>query len=122
MGFFNVVMRMTPYVEMSLLRLREVEVTSDGRRGLNARAVCKQLAATLPRVLRYDFAPGFKSALEAEGPGMPFHKSVDDIVVQDIRVSKEALVLQVGLKTHIAPTRNEGASAAPRQLTTARKG
>jgi len=95
---FEVVVRMTPYAEKSLLRIREVEVTSDGKRGMYARAVCKQLAATIPRVLIYDFAPEFKRALEAEHPGVPFRKSVDDLVVQAMRVSKEALVLQLGLK------------------------
>ena len=95
---FDVVVRMTPYAEKSLLRLREVEVTSDGKRGMYARAVCKQLAATIPRVLVYDFAPDFKRALEAEQPGVPFRKSVDDLVVQAMSVSKEALVLQLGLK------------------------
>ena len=95
---FDVVVRMTPYAENSLLRLREVEVTSDGKRGMYARAVCKQLAATIPRVLVYDFAPDFKRALEAEQPGVPFRKSVDDLVVQAMSVSKEALVLQLGLK------------------------
>ena len=95
---FDVVVRMTPYADKSLLRLREVEVTSDGKRGMYARAVCKQLAATIPRVLIYDFAPDFKRALEAEQPGVPFRKNVDDLIVQAMRVSKEALVLQLGLK------------------------
>ena len=89
---------MTPYAEKSLLRIREVDVTGDAKRGMYARAVCKQLAATIPRVLIYDFAPDFKRALEAEQPGVPFRKSVDDIVVQAMSVSKEALVLQLGLK------------------------
>ena len=95
---FDVVVRMTPYADKSLLRLREVEVTSDGKRGMYARAVCKQLAATIPRVLIYDFAPDFKRALEAEQPGVPFRKNVDDLIVQAMRVSKEALVLELGLK------------------------
>ena len=95
---FDVVVRMTPYADKSLLRLREVEVTSDGKRGMYARAVCKQLAATIPRVLIYDFAPDFKRALEAEQPGVPFRKNVDDLIVQAMSVSKEALVLQLGLK------------------------
>ena len=95
---FDVVVRMTPYADKSLLRLREVEVTSDGKRGMYARAVCKQLAATIPRVLIYDFAPDFKRALEAEQPGVPFRKNVDDLIVQAMRVSREALVLQLGLK------------------------
>ena len=95
---FDVVVRMTPYADKSLLRLREVEVTSDGKRGMYARAVCKQLASTIPRVLIYDFAPDFKRALEAEQPGVPFRKNVDDLIVQAMRVSREALVLQLGLK------------------------
>lgn len=95
---FDVVVRMTPYADKSLLRIREVDVTSDGKRGMYARAVCKQLAATIPRVLTYDFAPDFKRALEAEQPGVPFRKNVDDLIVQAMRVSKEALVLQLGLK------------------------
>lgn len=98
---FDVVVRMTPYAEKSLLRIREVAVTSDGKRGMYARAVCNQLAATIPRVLTYDFAPDFKRALEAEQPGVPFQKKVDDLIVQAISVSKEALVLQLGLKLTI---------------------
>jgi hypothetical protein len=98
---FDVLVRMRPYAEKSLLRIREVEVTSDGKRGMYARAVCKQLAATIPRVLTYDFAPDFKRALEAEQTGVPFKKKVDDLIVQAISVSKEALVLQLGLKLTI---------------------
>ena len=98
---FDVVIRMTPYAEKSLLRIRQVEVTSDGKRGVYARGVCKQLAATIPRVLIYDFAPEFKRALEAEQTGAPFQKSVDDLIVQAINVSKEALVLQLGFKMTI---------------------
>ncbi|MBL8240104.1 MAG: hypothetical protein JNM66_21970 [Bryobacterales bacterium] len=95
---FDVVVRMTPYTDRSLLRLRDVEVTSDGKRGIYARAVCKALAETIPRVLVYDFAPDFKRALEADQPGVPFKKSVDNLSVQSMSVSKEALVLQLGLK------------------------
>jgi hypothetical protein len=98
---FDVLVRMTPYAEKSLLRIREVDVASDGKRGMYARAVCKQLAATIPRVLTYDFAPDFKRALEAEQSGVPFQKKVDDLKVQAIGVSKEALVLQLGLKLTI---------------------
>lgn len=94
---FDVVVSMTPYAEKSLLRLRDVQVISDGKRGMYARAVCNQLAATIPRILIYDFSPDFKRALEAEQPGLPFRKTVEDLSVQSLRVSKEALVLQLGL-------------------------
>ena len=95
---FDVVVRMTPYADKSILRLRDVEVASDGRNGMYSRAVCKALAETIPRVLVYDFAPDFKRALEAEQPGVPFPKKVDDLAVQSIRVSKDSLVLQLALK------------------------
>ncbi|MFN0101189.1 MAG: hypothetical protein ACKV2U_03750 [Bryobacteraceae bacterium] len=95
---FDVVVRMTPYAEKSVLRLRDVEVVSDGKRGIYARAVCKSLAETIPRVLIYDFASDFKRALEAEQAGVPFRKSVEDLTVRAMRVSKESLVLELGLK------------------------
>ncbi len=95
---FDVVVRMTPYADKTTLRLRDVEVLSDGKRGMYGRAVCKALAETIPRVLVYDFAPEFKRALEAEQASVPFSKSVDDLAVRDLRVSKEALVLQLGLR------------------------
>lgn len=95
---FDVVIRMTPYADKSILRLRDVQVTSDGRNGVYSRAVCKGLAESIPRVLTYDFAPDFKRALEAEQPGVPFTKKVDDLVVQAISVSRDALVLQLALK------------------------
>lgn len=95
---FDVVVRMTPYADKSLLKLRDVEVTSDGKKGMYARAVCKALAETIPRVLVYDFAPDFRRALEADQPSVPFKKSVDTLTVQAMRVSKDALVLQLGLK------------------------
>jgi hypothetical protein len=95
---FDVVVRMTPYAEKSFLRVREVHVTTDGNAGLYARAVCRRLEATIPRVLIYDIAPEFKRALELEQPGIPFRKSVDDLIVEAIRVSKEALVMQLGLR------------------------
>ena len=89
---------MTPYADKSVLKLQNVEVSSDGRNGMYSRAVCKALAETIPRVLVYDFAPDFKRALEAEQPGIPFRKSVDNFAVQTMSVSREALVLQLGLK------------------------
>ena len=95
---FDVIVRMTPYADKSILRLRDVEVVSDDRNGMYSRAVCKALAETVPRVLVYDFAPDFKRALEAEHPSVPFAKKVDDLAVQSIRVSKDALVLQLALK------------------------
>lgn len=95
---FDVVVRMTPYADKSTLHIRDVDVTSDGKRGIYARAVCKALAETIPRVLVYDFAPDFKRALEADQVGVPFKKSVDNFIVQGMRVSNEALVLQLGLK------------------------
>ena len=95
---FDVVIRMAPYADKSTLRLRDVEVASVGKRGFYSRAVCRQLAETIPRVLAYDFGPDFKRALEADQPGVPFRKSVDELTVQGLRVSKEALVLQLGLK------------------------
>jgi len=95
---FDVVVRMTPYAEKSILRIRDVEVVSDGKRGMYSRAVCKALAETIPKVLVYDFGPDFKKALEADQPGIPFKKTVDGFSVQAMSVSKEALVLQLGLK------------------------
>jgi hypothetical protein len=95
---FEVLIRMAPYADKSTLRLRDVEAASDGKRGLYARAVCRQLAETIPRVLAYDFGPDFKRALEADPPEAPFRKSVEELKVQGLRVSKEGLVLQLGLK------------------------
>lgn len=95
---FDVIVRMTPYADKSTLRLRDVDVASDGKRGIYGRAVCKALADTIPRVLVYDFAPDFKRALESQQPGVPFKKTVDDFAVQSMRVSSEALVLHLGLK------------------------
>jgi hypothetical protein len=95
---FDVVVRMTPYADKSVLKLHDVSVSSDGKNGMYHRAVCKALAETIPRVLVYDFAPDFKRALEADQPGIPFRKTVDNFVVQTMSVTKEALVLQLGLK------------------------
>lgn len=94
---FNLQIRMTPYADKSLLRLRDVEVISDGKRGIYARSVCKALAETIPRVLVYDFGPDFKKALELPQPGVPYRKSVDNFAVHAIGVSREALVLQLAL-------------------------
>jgi hypothetical protein len=95
---FDVVIRMAPYAERSTLRVRDVEAAGVEKRGLYARAVCRQLAETIPRVLVYDFGPEFKRALESDAPGAPFRKSVDELTVQGLRVSKDGLVVQLSLK------------------------
>ena len=95
---FDVMIRMTPYADKTILRLRDVEVASDGKRGVYARAVCKALAETLPRVLVYDFGPDFKRTLETEQPGVAYRKHVENLMVQSLQVSKEALVLQLALR------------------------
>ena len=95
---FDVLIRMTPYADKTTIRLRDVDVASDGKRGVYARAVCKALAATLPRVLVYDLAPDFKRTLEAEQVGVPYRKQVEELTVQSLHVSKEALVLQLALR------------------------
>jgi hypothetical protein len=95
---FDVAIRMVPYADRSILRLRDVQVSTGGSRGVYSRAVGSALAETIPRVLRYDLAPEFRGILESEQPGIPFRRTVDNFQVQGIRVGKEALVLQVGLK------------------------
>jgi hypothetical protein len=98
---FDVVVRMTPYVEKTVLRFREVEVGSDGKRGIYARRVCEALGKALPGVLAYDFGPEFKKALEAEQAGVPFRKVLREMAVQDLRVERDALVLRLGLKMRL---------------------
>lgn len=95
---FDVVIQMTPYADGSVFRFRDVEVASEAKRGVYSRAVCKALTETLPRVLVYDFAPDFKRALEAEQPGVPYRKSVENLAVQSLRVAPDAVVLRLGLK------------------------
>lgn len=95
---FDVLIHMTPYADGSIFRLRDVRVASDGKRGVYSRAVCKALGETLPRVLVYDFAPDFKRALEAEQPGVPYRKTVDNLAVQSLRIAADAVVLQLDLK------------------------
>ena len=79
---FDVVIRMTRYADKSILRLRDIEAVSDGKRGLYPPRCLQTARSDHPRVFR---------------PGQSFRKPVDDPSVQALRVSKEALVLQLGL-------------------------
>lgn len=95
---FDVAIRTTPYAERTELRLRDVQVSTGGGRGVYSRAVGSALAETIPRVLRYDLPPEFRRVLEAEEGGGAFRRRLDDFRVIGIRAGKEALILQVGLK------------------------
>jgi hypothetical protein len=91
---FGVVILMTPYAEKSVLKVREVEVTSDGRRGVYARSVCRALAESIPKMLVRDLGPDFKRVLESPVESFPFARAVDEVSVSEITVSPKDVVLR----------------------------
>jgi hypothetical protein len=72
-----------------------VKVASDGKTGYNIRRVCEAMQASLARDFKYPLESDARKLLE-EGGGPPgYHRAVRKFNVPDIRVTDDALVLQV---------------------------
>ena len=99
---FDVIILATPYVDKTLLRLKDVVVEpADGRRGIYSRRVCVGLKAELPRQMLFDLAPEAKRILEAPTLNFPFERTLTDFQVPWVTVTPEAVVVALSFRLRV---------------------
>jgi hypothetical protein len=99
---FDVIILATPYVDQTLLRLKEVVVEpADGRKTLYSRRVCEGLATELPRQMQFDIAPEAKRILEAPSLDFPFSRSLSAFQVPRVFMTPEAVVVALTFRLRI---------------------
>jgi hypothetical protein len=99
---FDVVILATPYVDQTLLRLKDVVVEpADGRKTLFSRRVCASLAAELPRQMQFDIAPDAKRILEAPSPDFPHARAVSEFRVPRVFMTVEAVVVALAFRLRV---------------------
>jgi hypothetical protein len=92
---FDLVITAVPVYRNGAIALRGVKVTSDGRSGYYIRRVCEAMQASLVRDFHYALEVEARRMLE-EGSAQPGYKrEARKFTVSDIRVTGDALVLQV---------------------------
>ena len=83
-----------PVYKNGALGLQEVKVISAGKTGYYIRKVCEAMQASLTRDFTYPLESESQKMLEANAqPG--YKREVRKFTVPDVRVSSDALVLQV---------------------------
>jgi hypothetical protein len=91
---FDVVITALPIYKNGALGLQEVKVISAGKSGYYIRKVCEAMQTSLARDFRYPLQSESQKMLEANTqPG--YKREVRKFTVPDVRVSSDALVLQV---------------------------
>ena len=92
---FDVVITALPAYRNGALGLQEVRVGSEGKSGYYIRRVCEALQASLAKDFKYPLEAQAQTVLESAG-GLPGYKrEVRKFTVPDIRVTNDALVLQL---------------------------
>jgi hypothetical protein len=92
---FDLVVTAVPVYRNGAIALQEVKVASEGKSGYYIRRVCEALRASLARDFQYALEAEARKMLEGAGalPGYP--REVRRFAAPDIRVTNDALVLQV---------------------------
>lgn len=99
---FDVIILATPYVDQTLLRLKEVVVEpADGRKTLYSRRVCAGLASELPRQMQFDIAPEAKRILEAPSLDFPFTRTLSGFQVPRVFMTAEAVVVALTFRLRV---------------------
>jgi hypothetical protein len=99
---FDVVILATPYVDKTLLRLKEVVVEpADGRKSLYSRRVCEGLAYELPRQMQFDIAPEARRILEASSSELPFKRQVLDLQVPRVSMAVDAVIIALAIRLRL---------------------
>ena len=70
-------------------------MASEGKSGYYIRRVCEAMQASLVRDFKYALEPEAQKMLEAPGAQPGYKREVRKFTVPDIRVTNDALVLQV---------------------------
>jgi hypothetical protein len=92
---FTVVISARPQYRDGYVALADVQVASDGRSGYYIRRVCGALSSSLGRDFRYPLASEAEKALEDPAGQPEFRRELRKFRVPDIRVTNDALVLEV---------------------------
>ena len=92
---FDLVITALPVYRNGAIALLAVKVTSEGKSGYYIRRVCEAMQASLARDFQYVLEAEARKMLE-EGGALPGYKrEARKFAVPDIRVTNDALVLQV---------------------------
>jgi hypothetical protein len=92
---FDLVITAVPVYRNGAIALQGVKVTSEGKSGYYIRRVCEAMQASLARDFQYGLEAEARKMLE-EGGALPGYKrEARKFAVPDIRVTNDALVLQV---------------------------
>jgi hypothetical protein len=92
---FDVVITALPVYKNGVIGLQEVKASSEGKSGYYIRRVCEAMQASLVKDFKYKLEAEAQKMLE-EGGALPGYKrEVRKFTAPDIRVTNDALVLQV---------------------------
>jgi hypothetical protein len=92
---FDVVILALPIYKSGAVMLQDVKVTSDGKTGFYIRRVCSAMEASLAREFRYALEKEAQLMLENPVVQPSYKREVRKFNVNEIRVTNDALVLQV---------------------------
>ena len=92
---FDLVVTAIPIYREGALGLQQVKVTSEGKTGYYIRRVCEAMQASLTRDFKYPLEGQARRMLEDPSAQPGYKREVRKLSVPDIRVSSDALVLQV---------------------------
>ncbi len=92
---FDVVIAAVPVYKNGALGLQEVKVTSEGKSGYYIRRVCEAMQTSLAKEFKYPLEAEARKMLEEGGAQPGYKREVRRFTVPDIRVTDDALVLQV---------------------------
>ena len=92
---FDVVITAVPIYKSGAIGLQEVKVASDGKSGYYIRRVCEAMQASLAKDFKYALEADAQKMLEAPAVQPGYQREVRKFTVPDIRVTNDALVLQV---------------------------
>jgi hypothetical protein len=92
---FDLVIRALPVYKNGSIALQEVKVTSEGKSGYYIRRVCEAMQASLAKDFKYALEAEAQKLLEAPGAQPGYKREVRKFTAPDIRVTDDALVLQV---------------------------
>jgi hypothetical protein len=92
---FDVVILALPVYKGGSVMLQEVKVSSDGKTGFYIKRVCAAMEASLARDFKYPLERETQVLLENPAAQPNYKREVRKFDVREIRVSNDALVLQV---------------------------
>lgn len=92
---FDVVITAVPVYRGGAIALQQVKVTGEGKSGYYIRRVCEAMQASLVKDFKYALEAEAEKMLEAPAAQPGYQRDVRKFAVPDIRVTNDALVLQV---------------------------